>query len=288
MTIFEWLEKTVRKLSDTNIQSARLDAELILAQILNKSREWVLAHSDFELNDKILSQAQKDIERRANYEPLAYILGVKEFYGRKFIITPDILIPRPETEQIIDVIKKITKKDPTIKKVIDIGTGSGVIAITLALELPNVEIRATDISIKALRVAQQNKRRFGAKVKFTFANLFSLPQFRKYHTPTPLPRYNIIVANLPYVDRKWDWLDHKSLRFEPRKALFARDRGLRLIKKLIKQAPDHLYSGGYLILEMDPCQIESIKQFAAQYNFVTYAEDSFILTLQKIGEPNQI
>ena len=292
----------MEELRNVNIESARLDAELILANVLEKSRGWILAHDDFKLNNEVLRQCKRKIARRKKHESLAYILGHKEFYGRNFIVNRNVLIPRPETEQIIDTVKEIVKKGHKINKIVDIGTGSGIIAITLALEFPDTKIIATEKYYKARAVAQKNRKKFqlsASRVNILAANLFKayisiahrndwlgISRQKKYYRR--LLQCDVIVANLPYVDKKWNWLDKKTLRFEPRTALFARDRGLKLVKKLIKQAPDYLRDSGFLILELDTTQMDEVKNFASKYGFTIYDEKPFTLTLQKLAKGREI
>ena len=225
----------------------RLDAELILAHALGKDRTFLHAHPDFELSEAVLAEIRTLTERRALGEPLAYIFGNKEFYGRVFKVTRDTLVPRPETEALIEVIKDLKPH-----KILDVGTGSGCIAVTLALELPETEVDAVDISSAALEVAQENAQKLGAKVNFSRSDLLS----------SVGNEYDLIVANLPYVDRNWDWLS-RELNFEPQNALFAEDGGLALIKKLIQEAPAHLTEKGYLILEADRSQHQKIAEYAS-------------------------
>ena len=174
-----------------------------------------------------------------------------DFYGRDFFITKDVLIPRPETEQLIDAVlnlagkpylpgvkpsKRVLSENPTI---LDIGTGSGCIAVTLSLELPEAKIFASDISEKALKIAKKNAAFYGTPISFIISHLLEKVKF------TP----DLIVANLPYVDKNWDWVDRKALSIEPDIALYAEDGGLKLIKELVDTAESR-----YLILEADPCQ----------------------------------
>ena len=237
MTIYEWLEQAQKKIS-------RLDAELILIDNLGVSdRSYLIAHENDAIADA--TGINHKVERRTNHEPLAYILGYRWFYGRKFIITPDVLIPRPETETIIDIAKEMR---PT--KILDIGTGSGCIAITLTLELKNANITAIDISEKALNVARKNAELYDAKINFIQSDL--LDNF------TPEPN-TLIIANLPYVDKNWDWLEQESLSYEPSLALFAGNNGLELIYKLFDQAP----SDSQIIIESDLSQQEKIIEYAA-------------------------
>ncbi len=209
--------------------------------------------------------------------PRAYKNGLQNFYGRDFIVTPDVLIPRPETEQIIDAVLNLAGKPylPGVKpsqrvlpknpKILEIGTGSGCIAITLKLELETVEIEATDISEKALKIAQKNAQSYGVSIPFIIANLLENVKF------TP----DMIVANLPYVDKTWDWLDLPSLSHEPALALYAKDHGLELIKKLIEQSSNRHIK--YLVLEADPCQHDELVKFAKNKHYKLIETRGFIL-----------
>ena len=238
MNVSSWLQ---------NSHLDHLDSELILAHALGKDRTFLHAHPDFELSDAILAQINSFAARRALDEPLAYILGFKEFYGRNFKVTHDTLIPRPETEALIGVIKGLKPR-----RILDVGTGSGCIAITLALELPDTEVDAIDISLNALNVARENAANLGAEVNFYQSNLLTQID----------GQYDLIVANLPYVDANWDWLG-PELAFEPQTALYAEDGGLALIKQLIEQAPAHLKKRGHLILEADRSQHQKIASYAS-------------------------
>ena len=239
MNVSSWLKKSP-------IQ--RLDSELIVAHILGEERSFLHAHPEYELSKSELAQIEVATKRRASGEPLAYILGYKEFYGRYFRVTSDTLIPRPETEALIAEAIALRPRS-----ILDVGTGSGCIAITLAKELPNATIDAIDISEGALRIAQNNAANQNVAIRFRLSNLLDdIPR---------TVRYDLIVANLPYVDKKWNWLG-PELAFEPKLALFARDGGLELIKKLITQAPKHLNPHGYLILEADQTQHQKIIDYA--------------------------
>lgn len=206
----------------------------------------------------------------------------QDFYGRDFLVTPDVLIPRPETEQIIDVVlnlagqpylpgvKPSPRKLPQNPIILDVGTGSGCIAITLALELPDAKIYASDISKPALKVAQKNAQNLGASITTIISHLLGKVNI------TP----DIIVANLPYVDQNWDWIDKKSLSREPVIALYAKDGGLALIKSLIDQATHRKIQ--YLVLEADPCQHEAIINYAAnKYKLIDTR--GFILSMQLVS-----
>ena len=184
----------------------------------------------------------------------------QDFYGREFLVTPDVLVPRPETEQLVDAVLNLVGKPylpgvraalPVLPReitILDVGTGSGCIAVTLKMEIPEVKVIATDVSEKALKVAQKNAEMHGAPISFIISHLLEKVNF------TP----DVIVANLPYVDAEWDWVDKEALSSEPDLALYADDHGLRLIKELIDAATSR-----YLILEADPCQHQEITEYAS-------------------------
>lgn len=207
--------------------------------------------------------------------PKAYKDGYQDFYGRDFLVTPDVLIPRPETEQIIDAVLNLAGKSylpgvrpakrvlPPNPVILDVGTGSGCIAITIKKELPEAEVYATDISEKALKIAQKNADKHSAPASFIISHLLDNVK------STP----DAIVANLPYVDENWDWLDKEALSHEPSIALYAEDHGLKLIKELIDTA-----NSKYLILEADPCQHQEIINYATKKGLQHLETRGFILT----------
>ena len=216
-------------------------------------------------------------------KPVAYQRGYQDFYGRDFIVTPDVLIPRPETEQLIDLVlslagkpylpgikppKRILQKNPTI---LDIGTGSGCIAITIKLEVPEANVYATDISPKAIKIAQKNAKKHGVSIPFIISHLTE--KIKSNEIPTP----DLVVANLPYVDEEWDWLDKKSLSFEPQIALYAKDHGLALIFELINEVSELKIR--HLILEADPCQHVEIIKYATKKGLKLVETRGFIIYL---------
>jgi release factor glutamine methyltransferase len=211
------------------------------------------------------------MQLRAERTPIAYIVGHKEFYGRLFRVTPATLIPRPESETIITTLREIIgqKKFSGQQQLVDVGTGSGCLGITAKLEFPQLHTTLLDVSQHALTVARKNAEKLDTDVTLLRSDLLesytSIAQF--------------IVANLPYVDPSWQRspeTDH-----EPSLALFAEDNGLRLIKKLLKQAPACLAQGGHLILEADERQHAEIIHAAQQEGFSHYKTEGLIVCLQK-------
>ena len=202
-----------------------------------------------------------------------------DFYGHDFTITPDVLIPRPETEMMVDMVLSLAGKSylPGVKPgkavlpedmtILDVGTGSGCIAVTLKLELPKASVVATDISKKALAVARRNAKRLGAKIEFRQADLLDGIETQP----------DLVVANLPYVDENWEWIDKEALGKEPSLALYAEDGGLALIKRLIGQVTERGIR--HLVLEADPCQHDRITKYAEKKGLTLNQTRGFILHL---------
>ena len=277
--ISAWLQVATKKLQNSGVSTARLDSELLLAHILEVDRTWLHAHGDESLTAQQFTELERLIKRRLNREPIAYITGKKEFYGREFIVTPDVLIPRPESETMIDLLKSlhpaILAKTPRSKEqifLIDVGTGSGCLGITAKLELPELNVMLSDVSRTALTIARENAERFRADVRLLESYLLSNLQ--------PLASsVHYILANLPYVDESWERspeTDH-----EPALALFAEQRGLELIYKLLDQTPKVLASGGYILLEADPEQHAAIITRGQQNGLRLEAIRDYIVVLQR-------
>lgn len=236
-----------------------LDAEVLLAHVLKKDRAWLLAHSDYSLPTTRYSLFRKLVRRRRAHEPLAYIIGTKDFYKHTFVVNRHTLIPRPESEMLVDLAvgAHALRQGP----IWDVGTGSGAIAISIAKEIPTARVLATDISSKALAVAQRNATRLKAKnVRFFKADLVprKLPIGRILGTEMP-----VIVANLPYLpisDKKR--LDHDVVTYEPTSALFAGKDGLALIKKFLRQITASKIPFSSLFLEYDPPQTKTLRLVA--------------------------
>lgn len=215
------------------------EARLLLGHLLGRDNAWLEAHRDDAVAEETVIEYSALAGRRAAGEPIAYLLGVREFYGRDFVVTPDVLIPRPETELLIDIAKeKLFAADSA--RILDLGAGSGCIAVTLALELPWAEVTAVDVSPAALAVARRNAARQAAQVEFAASDWFAA---------LPPQRFDFIVANPPYVAAGDQHLDEGDLRFEPRDALTDQADGLSAIRRIVAAAPHWLNPGGWLFLE---------------------------------------
>lgn len=239
MKLAEWLRGAKQKIDG-------LDAELIAVKAFaprEADRSWLVLHSEDELAEDLRLKADKMVLRREKSEPLAYILGEKEFYGRPFEVSPAVLIPRPETEALIEIALGLSAET-----ILEIGTGSGCISCTISVEKPRWEVFATDISPLALEQAGRNSRRLGAKVNFLPSDLLAGVD------DGILAKVDVIVANLPYVDRDWVWLEKKTLDYEPELALYAEEEGLKLYRELLEQLAGREQKVQHLIFEAEPLQ----------------------------------
>jgi release factor glutamine methyltransferase len=246
-TVGATLREGVQKLERANVPSAPLAAELLLMHAINRDRTFLYAHPEALVDPAQLEKFDSLIKKRAAGTPTQYLTGHQEFWGMDFEVTPDVLIPRPETEHLIEVavarIGELRRGNPL--RIADVGTGSGCIAVALAKEFPNANIFAADISSAALKIAERNAARnnLSDRITFTECNLLEgIPQ---------QPQLNLIVSNPPYVARR----DAASLpidvrEHEPAIALFAGDDGMEIYPRLIAQAKTHLAEGGLLVLEL--------------------------------------
>lgn len=271
MNISNWLRNATKQLKGVDITSARLDAELILAETLRKTRTYLHAHLDDEIDPRRVDIANARLDIRLDRVPLAYILGRKEFYGREFIVTPQVLVPRPESEDVISLLLDISASDIDHgKTLIDIGTGSGCLGTTAKLERPTMSVTLSDTSQTALRIAHRNAEALAANVELVEQDLLA----------GQIEPLDYIVANLPYVDETWP--TSPETRHEPSQALFAKNGGLALIYRLIEQAQRCLNTNGWLILEADPTQHQPIIEYANQYGFVNEQTRGYALGLRFI------
>lgn len=268
-----WLADAAKQLRNAQVPSARLDSEILLAHSINKSRTYLHAHPEQVICSKMLKLANSYLKLRINRMPIAYIIGQKEFYGRNFFVTPATLIPRPESEEIIELLAKILTNDtnrplPTPYCLVDMGTGSGCLGITAKLEFPSLDVTLADVSSKALQIASLNAKALGAHANIVESNLFDGLNHK----------FDIILANLPYVDSTWTCSLETS--FEPNLALFASDNGMSLIKKLIDNTPAHLNNLGYLIIESDPCQHKDLICYANDKLLTKIAQKDYAIAFK--------
>lgn len=261
ITTTDWLIDATQQLIAAGIPSARLDAELLLSHTLRKPRTWLHGHNNEVLSDRHVEIANARLDLRLDRVPVAYIIGHKEFYGRRFKVTTATLIPRPESEDLIELLHEALPKNESLLKeqplrLVDIGTGSGILGVTAKLEHPELDVTLLDISRHALTIAAENAETLEAKVTTAVSDLLGSYPFTA----------NVIIANLPYVDIEWE--RSPETEHEPASALFANNGGLSLILDLLPQTKQKLALGGKLILEADPEQHSKIIKEAAKYGLI--------------------
>jgi release factor glutamine methyltransferase len=220
-------------------RDARLDARVLATHVLQVNAAWLIAHDTDSVAAAARSAFESLLSRRLAGAPVAYLVGVREFYGRRFRVTPDVLIPRPETELLVEQAL-LHLPDGAPHRVLDLGTGSGCVAITLALERPHAEVTATDCSAAALSVARQNADSLNARLHFLPGSWFD---------PVAHQDFDLIVSNPPYVAALDPHLHQGDVRFEPRTALAAGEDGLNDLRHIIRLAAAHLAADGWLWLE---------------------------------------
>jgi release factor glutamine methyltransferase len=240
------------------------EARLLLGHLLQRAAAWLEAHRDETLTPADAERFAALVARRAAGEPVAYLLGAREFFGRDFAVTPDVLIPRPETELLVDIAVEKVGAHGTVS-ILDLGTGSGCLAVTLALELPQARVTAVDVSPAALAVARGNAARLGARVEFAASDWFAALR------PA---RFDLIVANPPYIAAGDPHLAQGDLRFEPAGALTDHADGLAAIRRIVATAPAWLAPGGWLFLEHGYDQAAAVHALFAAAGFAAIEQRS--------------
>jgi release factor glutamine methyltransferase len=239
MTLREALRKAAQRLEYHRISSPRLNAEVIVAHCLSVDKIYLYTHDDRSLDDLEYQRIEDALYERISGVPVQYIVGRQEFYGRYFMVNPDVLIPRPETEYIVETVLGL--RIDANSSIIDVGTGSGCIGLTLALELPNAQVTISDVSYPALLTAKANAIQLGAKASIVCMDLLDAVS----------GPFDIVVSNPPYVSpRESSRLQIEVREHEPHVALFGEEDGLAAYRTLIPSAERVLKTGGYLIMEI--------------------------------------
>ncbi len=258
MNIEHLLPLSIERLKAVGIQSASLDAELLLAYVLKKDRVFLLAHADYQLSENEERQYNDQIAKRVARTPLAYLTGEKEFFGLSFLVTPDVLIPRADTELLVEKTLEFITWRPDVTSLVDVGTGSGAVVVAITKHARQLHrIMAIDISLEALEVAKTNAVKHEVAERITFAQGNLLDAVRD--------RFDCIVANLPYLstDECRNALQQfPEIGYEPKDALYAPNNGLGYIEELLRQAPRILCLQGAIFLEIGYEQGEVVKQMA--------------------------
>ncbi len=262
VTIAKAIQVARTMLTAAGIGSAHLDAELLLAHVIGQDRPWILAHDTDVLSPANHASYEALIKRRVNREPLVHLTGTREFYGLDIKITPDILTPRVETEQMVEWAIRYAPKDSGL---VDIGTGSGAIAAAISTHRPDLQVTATDISETELEVARSNFEDHHTAIKTVVSDLWSNVD----------GKFETIVTNLPYLKDDADLM--AEVTKEPAIALFGGPDGLSLYRRFLKDLPEHLKSGGFLFTECDPWQHADLIKEAALYDLRPIEQGYFIL-----------
>lgn len=237
----------------------RLDARLLLGHALGRSPGWLLAHDDAALDAAQQARYAELLARRAAGEPVAYLLGTKEFFGLELAVSPDVLVPRPDTETLVEWALERLPPDGSAR-VLDLGTGSGAIALALARHRPRARVAAVDASAAALAVAAANGRRLGLPVEWLHGDWFA---------PAAGRRFALVVSNPPYVAQRDPHL--AALAHEPRAALASGPEGLDALREIVRAAPGHLDPGGWLLLEHGHDQAPAVAGLLAAAGFTEIA-----------------
>jgi release factor glutamine methyltransferase len=269
----EALASAVDRLSSKKVPSPRMNAELLLMFILGCDRAYMYAHPERELTDDDAHRYEAALAERIRGVPAQYITGHQEFWGMDLIVTPAVLIPRPETEHVVEsVLEFVTKDDPTGDlRIADVGTGSGCIALALAKELPLAEIHAIDISHAALEIARLNAARYQLQARIRFHEADLLAGFVKNS-------FDFVISNPPYVgESEEDQVQLEVRKFEPHSAVFAGPAGTEVIARLIPQARAALKPGGRLVMEISGTIAEKTRALLRGWR-----EIEFKLDLQSI------
>jgi len=266
------LTSAINILTAAQVGSPRMNAELLLLFTLGCDRAYLFAHPERELNAEEQSRYKEALDQRASGIPAQYIIGHQEFWGLDLIVTPAVLIPRPETEHVIETVLKLNdggraSSPGSLLRIVDVGTGSGCIALALAKELPHAEIHATDISPAALEIARTNAARHQLEKHIRFRQTDLLQGFDH-------AAFDFVVSNPPYVgESEEDQVQLEVRKFEPRNAVFAGTTGVEVIERLIPQAHAALKPGGWLIIEISGTIADRVKLLLNRWNQVEITND---------------
>lgn len=264
-TIGRLLNWTTEFLQSKGSDEARLEAELLLRHALKCQRIELYTRFEEIVDDTQRTKFRELVKQRAAGIPVAYLLGTGEFYSMEFQVTPDVLIPRPETEHlVIEVLDRLKSRSEQAATLLDIGTGSGIIAVTIAKHAPRLTAVATDVSEKALAVARRNAEKHGVqeRIEFVAGDLFdAVPAGRTF---------DFLVSNPPYIaESEKPLMDKHVLEHEPHVALFAPEEGTAVLRRILEQGAGYLKPGGWLLLEMSPMIAERVRALAERAGHYT-------------------
>ena len=266
MHLKDVLRAAIMRLEDSRVGSPRLNAEVLLMHTLGCDRAYLYAHPERELNEDELSRYDEHLSERGRGVPSQYITGHQEFYGLDFIVSPAVLIPRPETEHLVEAVLDLAHAIPAAR-IVDVGTGSGAVAIALAHELPDADLYATDISAEALEIAHANTSRLQVQNRIHFRNTDLLDGLPDEH-------FDIVASNPPYVgESEPDKVQLEVRKFEPHVAVFGGEEGLDIYRRLVPQAQRVLRPGGWLAMEIGYSQEERVRSLLHDWKDVRSIPD---------------
>jgi release factor glutamine methyltransferase len=267
VTLRDALAFAVSRLAAANVPSPRMNAELLLMFTLECDRAYLHAHPERELSTDEQARYTQTLTEREHGMPAQYITGHQEFWGMDLIVTPAVLIPRPETEHVIEIVLALAGRAPSALRIVDVGTGSGCIALALAKELPSAEIHATDISPVALEIARANATRHQLEGRIKFHETDLLQGFDR-------ASFDFVVSNPPYVgESEADQVQLEVRKYEPRNAVFAGETGLVVIERLIPQSREALKPSGWLVMEISGTIAERVRELLADWDDVEITKD---------------
>jgi release factor glutamine methyltransferase len=263
------LNSAIQRLTSARVPSPRMNAELLLMFILGRDRAYLYGHPEHELGSEEQARYDNALRQRSRGIPAQYITGHQEFWGMDFIVSPAVLIPRPETEHLIEeLLARVGRApSPANLRIVDVGTGSGCIALALAKELPQAEIHAVDISPAALEIARANAVRLQLESRIQFHEADLLDGIEA-------DSFNFVVSNPPYVgESEEDTVQLEVRKFEPRNAVFAGATGLEVIERLIPQAREVLKPGGWLVMEISGTIAAKVEESLADWESLQITKD---------------
>jgi len=281
MQLKEALAKAVQQLEDAAVGSARLNAEMLLMFVLGVGRAYLYGHPERELTRDEEDRYAEAIAERARGVPAQYIIGHQEFWGLDFVVTPAVLIPRPETEHVVEAALELAQGIERLR-IVDVGTGSGCIALALASELKRAEIDAVDISGDALEIAKANAARLQLADRVRFRSGDLLEGFGAED-------FDLVVSNPPYVGEcEADKIQAEVRKFEPHVAVFGGPQGTEIVTRLLEQAHRVLKPGGHVLVEIGFSQSEKVRQLALDFEDVHFVEDLQGIARVLVGRKSEV
>jgi release factor glutamine methyltransferase len=266
MQLRQAIQTAVQRLEAAHVGSPRMNAELLVTFVLGCDRAYLYAHSERALTKDEIARYDDALGERARGVPAQYITGHQEFWGMDLIVSPAVLIPRPETEHVIETVLELARDQPA-RNMVDVGTGSGCIALALAKEFPQARIHATEISTEALEIARANAARHQLQERLQFHEADLLAAMEE-------DAFDYVISNPPYIG-EWeaDSVEAQVRRFEPRRALFAGPSGLEVFARLIPQARRALQRGGWLVMEMGHSGREKVCELLKDWEEIRITND---------------